>query len=272
MNAALKNYKLERKRLEDQEREKIVRDHLPLVRKVAFRIARHLPSTVEVDDLISAGCVGLLSASDRFDPERGLEFSSFAEFRIKGAILDHLRVMDPIPRRSRQRIQMLDRTRNKLTHELGRPPDDDEMAEAMGLELDDYFKMLGNLSPCMELSHVIFDKGSIPLQVTQATGVTSPHSVMAHKELRRRLVKAIRSLPDRQRTVISLYYYAKLSYKQIAILFDVTESRVCQIHRDAVRRMKPLIDGDAEPFGRAREKQGGENERRRDKSSATRVA
>ncbi len=272
MNAALQSYNRESKRMENRERDQMVREYLPLVRKVAFRIARHLPSTVDVDDLISAGCVGLLSAADRFDPDRGLEFSSFAEFRIKGAILDNLRVMDPIPRRSRQRIQALDKTRQKLTSEFGRPPDDDEMAQAMGLEPEEYQKMLAGLSPCMELSHVIYDKGSTPLKVTQATGLSSPHSIMAHKELRRRLVKAIKSLPERERTVISLYYYAKLSYKQIAILFDVTESRVCQIHKDAVRRMKPVIEGDVEILDPSRKKQGEENERRGDNSSATRVA
>jgi RNA polymerase sigma factor for flagellar operon FliA len=226
------------------ERDIMIKDYLPLVRKVAHRIARHLPSNIEVNDLISSGSVGLLYALERFDPSRGLDFGTFAEFRIKGAILDNLRAMDPVPRRSRQRLQEMERTRRTLIGKLGRMPNDEEMAGKLEMSIEEYHTMVGHLTPCMELSFVLMEHGTTALQASNASPQPSPHSELRRKELRRQLVKSIRKLPERERTVISLYYYANLSYKEIALLFDVTESRICQIHRDAVKRMRPYLDLD----------------------------
>ena len=254
MKQEVQSYQNEQNRLNPSERETMIKDYLPLVRRVAHRIARHLPSSVEVNDLISAGCVGLLFALERFDPERGLDFGTFAEFRIKGAILDNLRALDPVPRRSRQRMQQMEKVRRRLTGEKGRPPSDDEMAENLELTLAEYHKLIAALTPCMEMSTVLLDHGGSALKASKASSNPCPHTSLKRKEMRRHLVKAIRKLPEKERTIISLYYYARLSYKEIALLFDVTESRICQIHREAVRKMRPYLEKEERPIHQAKDK------------------
>jgi RNA polymerase sigma factor for flagellar operon FliA len=244
MNTALQCYRQEKQRPTSPDRETMVQSYLPLVRRVAHRIARNLPASVDVNDLVSAGCIGLLSAVERFDPERGLDFGTFAEFRIKGAILDELRARDPVPRRSRHRIHQMEKLRRELIGILGRPPNDEEMAEHLGMELEDYHTLADSLTPCLELSLSLLDQGSGNNQMVDGGGHACPDAALQRKELRRRLVNSIRCLPERLRTVISLYYYARLSYKEISLLFEVTESRICQMHREAVNQIRTLLDND----------------------------
>ncbi len=227
---------------EAEGRDAMIQAYLPLVRRVAQRIARGLPPGVDVNDLIAAGCVGMISALSRFDPGRGLDFGSFAEFRIKGAILDELRAMDPVPRRSRRQMQQLEKVRRKLQCMLGRPPGADEMAGALELSVGDYQELEGQLTPCLEMSLVLLNQEK-ELAVCESSAHPLPaDKLLQQEELRHRLVQAIRALPERPKTVISLYYYSHLSYKEIALLFDVTESRVCQIHREAVALMRDFLD------------------------------
>ncbi len=244
MNAALKHYHQEQHQAATVDRETMVRSYLPLVRRVAHRIARNLPASVDVNDLVSAGCIGLLSAAERFDPERGLNFGTYAEFRVKGAILDELRARDPVPRRSRHRIHQMDKARHELTGSLGRPPDDEEMAKQLGMPLEDYNTLAGSLTPCLELPLSLFDQGTYEIQAIDRDGRTCPDAALQRKELRRRLVTSIRCLPERLRTVISLYYYARMSYKEIALVFEVTESRICQMHNEAVNEIRAFFEAD----------------------------
>jgi RNA polymerase sigma factor for flagellar operon FliA len=244
MNSALQRHHQEQQRPGSVDRETMVQSYLPLVRRVAHRIARNLPASVDVNDLISAGCIGLLSAVERFDPERGLNFGTFAEFRIKGAILDELRARDPVPRRSRHRMHQMENVRRELTGILCRPPNDEEMAQHLGMALGDYHSLADSLTPCLEFSLSSFDQGAFEIPVADGDGRTRPDTVLQRKELRRRLANAIRCLPERLRTIISLYYYARVSYREIALLFEVTESRICQMHNEAVDQIRTFLDDD----------------------------
>ncbi len=244
MNPITKQYQRQRDQKPPIAKETTIQQNLSLVRRVAYRIAAHLPSSVEIEDLISAGCVGLLMALERYDSEVGLDFATFAEYRIKGAILDNLRTLDPLPRRSRKWLQDLERARKKLTGTLGRPPADDELADELGLAHEVYEEMFAKFSPCMGLSFVLLDGVSAAQRASEASSSPSPFDVLERRQLRGALVRAIRALPERERTVISLYYYAGLSYKEIALLFDVTDSRISQIHRLAAQRIKAGIEAD----------------------------
>jgi RNA polymerase sigma factor FliA len=226
------------------DRETLIENYLPLVKSVARGVARRLPSWIDPDDLISAGCLGLISATERFDPTRGITFGLFAKYRIRWAIMDELRAIDPVSRRRRQRMQHLERTRTELTNELGNPPSDEQLAEQLGLELDEFLNMAGKLTPALEFSLDLLERGAASMLQPEVGAIPSPDRALFDKELRLRLVEAINRLPDRMRTVISLYYYARLNYREIALLLDVTESRICQIHREACQRMRTHLDGD----------------------------
>jgi RNA polymerase sigma factor, sigma-70 family len=138
----------------------------------------------------------------------------------------------------------MDKARRELTGTLGRPPNDEEMAEQLGLSLEDYFTLAVSLTPCLELPLSLFDQGAYEIQAVDRDGRTGPDTALQRKELRRRLVNGIRCLPERLRTVISLYYYARMSYKEIALLFEVTESRICQMHNEAVNQIRTFFDAD----------------------------
>ena len=219
---------------------------MPLVYKVAHQVARHLPAWIEVDDLISAGSLGLLSAADRFDPARGTNFGVFARYRIKFAILDELRSLDQVPRRSRQRLRQFDKARQELTGENGCPPDEAEMADHLGLPIEKYRSLANGLTPGFELSIDLLDKGVGSMFLCDYVRYAAPDQALAQKELRNRLIEAINQLPKRMRSIISLYYYARLNYREIAIIFGITESRICQIHSEAVNRMRSCLECDEE--------------------------
>jgi len=244
MNQAVGRYQEELRRPEGPGRDAMIRAYLPLVRKVAHRICRGLPPGIDVNDLIASGCVGLISALERFDPSRGLDFGSFAEFRVKGAILDELRALDPVPRRSRKQLQHLEKVRRKLQGTLGRPPVSEEMAEELNMSVSAYQELEGHLTPGIEMSLVLLNQEK-ELSASESSANSLPADrILQKEELRQSLVRAIRCLPERLRTVISLYYYSHLSYKEIALLYDVTESRVCQMHREAVSLMRDDLDRD----------------------------
>ncbi|RLB59517.1 MAG: RNA polymerase sigma factor FliA [Deltaproteobacteria bacterium] len=235
MNAALQAYQRQRQPA-GSERESQVRTYLPLVRRIALRLARTLPASVDVNDLVSAGCLGLLLALERFDPGRGLDFETFAEFRIKGAILDELRSLDPLSRRERQQLRRVEALRRQLRQELGREPSDEEMARELDLDLAGWQRLSARLGPSGELSLMV-------LQLRRGEGFPAaeddlPDQQLQRQRLRRALVEALQQLPERLRTVVSLYYYARLNYREIASLLGVTESRVCQLHRKAVVKIR----------------------------------
>ncbi|HJL19603.1 MAG TPA: RNA polymerase sigma factor FliA [Sandaracinaceae bacterium LLY-WYZ-13_1] len=224
---------------EASSRDALITAGLPIVRRVAFRMARRLPASVDVGDLIGAGSEGLMKAADSYDPEAYPRFEPYAERRIKGAILDELRSWDPVTRHGRKRMAEVSRAIKALQARLGRAPEEEEIAEALGMELADYQRlsmelargpMLGRLGQ-VEPDHV-------------DSGFDDPASLYGDKELKQRLAKAITKLPERTQQVLALYYQEECTQAEIGQVLGVTESRVCQILGEAAARLRAILAKD----------------------------
>lgn len=228
-------------------RDLLITANIALVRKVAGRLSLQLPSCVELGDLESAGAVGLLSAVEGYDPEQEAEFATYAQHRIRGAILDDLRAQDFAPRSLRAKAREMERTLFKLEGTLEREPTDDEMATALGMEQDAYLRQLGEIRGMVLIS--LNEPG------TEADGSESdrltrelpdpaprdPFTAVALKERVRLLGGIIERLPDQERLVLTLYYFEELTMKEIGRVLEVTESRVSQIHTSAILRMRTKL-------------------------------
>ena len=218
------------------ERNQLIEQGLPLVRRIAFRMARRLPSSVQVDDLISSGTEGLLRAVDAYDPARNDRFEPYAERRIRGSMLDELRAADVLTRHGRNRMAQVSRAVSKLEHELGRSPTEEEIAARLGLSLDEYQQL------AMELSRAPAIGGlgeHDPEDV--ASSALDPASLFAEAELRMHLQRAVSELPERTLQVLSLYYQHECTQAEIGKILGVTESRVCQILGEAVVRLRAKL-------------------------------
>jgi len=214
-------------------------DYVGLVRKVAYSMARRLPSRVDVRDLISSGTLGLLDAIAKYDPKQNDNFEAYAEIRVRGAILDELRGLDWVPRSVRQKSHALDETTRQLEGDLGRAPSDEEIAVSMELPIDAYHDMVSDVRSVTVLS--------LDDLVTAAGGahvgpVSEPEDSALEHLCRRSsanaLSAALEQLAERDRLVLTLYYLEGLKLKEIGEILGVTESRVCQIHGQAITRLK----------------------------------
>lgn len=223
------------KQLADRRREYAAK-FFPYIEKVARRLARRLPAHVEIDDLVSSGVIGLMEAAERFDPKRVDRFEAFAEFRIRGAMLDDLRSRDTLSRDMRRLSNELREATRKLESQLGRAPDQAELAETLGLHVDALYERQQKLSGSSVVG--IDDAGPDFLERTGDENAPDPFEVTAHRELLARLVGGIDELPEKMQQVLSLYYCENLNLKEIGQVLGVTESRVCQIHGEATRRLR----------------------------------
>jgi RNA polymerase sigma factor for flagellar operon FliA len=227
-----------------ENREAVIKEYAPMVKYVANRIAMRLPPHVEVDDLISVGVLGLIDAIDKYDSTRGAKFKTYAEFRVRGAILDELRSMDWVPRSVRQKASSMDGVVQKLQNKLGRRPEDDEIAEEMGVSLDELFTTLNETKsmPILSLEDLGIAKESGEqqslLDCLAGQNDVDPQMHLRLVELKEIISKAIDTLPEKERLMISLYYYEELTMKEIGEVLGVTESRVSQIHSKAVFRLR----------------------------------
>ena len=227
-----------------ENREAVINEYAPMVKYVANRISMRLPPHVEVDDLISVGVLGLIDAIDKYDSSRGAKFKTYAEFRVRGAILDELRSMDWVPRSVRQKASSMDSVVQKLQNKLGRPPEDDEIAEEMGVSLDELFTTLNETKsmPILSLEDLGIAKESGEqqslLDCLAGKNDVDPQMHIRLVELKEIISKAIDTLPEKERLMISLYYYEELTMKEIGEVLEVTESRVSQIHSKAVFRLR----------------------------------
>ncbi len=209
-------------------------DYLPLVQRVARRLGRRLPPHVSVDDLVGAGVVGLLEALRRFDPTRTTEFAAFAEFRIKGAILDELRRGDLMARDARAEVKRMEGVFGDLSQRLGTPPSEEELAAAMGCSLSALHVKLERLVPVRISS---FDD-----QAAELSGNTfSPFEQVRRGETTKLLAAALTRLPERQRQVLHLYYAEELTLRQIGVVMEVSESRICQIMAAATLQLRVYL-------------------------------
>ena len=226
-----------------ENREEVIKQYSPMIKYVANRIAMRLPPHIEVDDLISVGVLGLIDAITKYDPTRGAKFKTYAEFRVRGAILDELRSMDWVPRSVRQKASNIDSVVQKLQSTLGRPPEDEEVAGEMGISLDQFFDTLNETKsmPVLSLEGLGIAKETREqqslLDCLAGKGDTDPETQIRLNELKEIIAQAIDTLPEKARLMISLYFYEQLTMKEIGVVLDVTESRVSQIHSKAVFKL-----------------------------------
>ena len=227
-------------------RNRLIEKYLPLVRYVAERLATTLPSFVEVDDLASMGIFGLLDAIERFDPTMGVKFKTYAMNRIRGSILDELRSLDWVPRLVRIKAGKIDRACQALERELGRAPTFFEMSKKLGMNFDEYTSMIEGASATaiISLSDEWTDHdenhGNRKIDLLQDENPSgSPLHEMQLRDIRDVIAK---HLSDKERVIVTLYYYEGLSMKEIAKVLNLTESRICQIHGKVVERLKDHLD------------------------------
>jgi RNA polymerase sigma factor for flagellar operon FliA len=235
------------------EQELLMIEHLPIVRFIARRIHERLPQHVPIEDLYSAGVVGLLDAFGKFDPSKQVQFRSYAQFRIRGAILDSLRTLDWSPRELRRKGRAIEQAIQTLTAQFGRTPNDIEIAQQLHIDLAAYQQLLGELKG-LEIgtlhSERSEDSGEEELVYLPNRPEDDPLFRYLHAEMRERLTGAIGDLPERERLVMTLYYYEETTMKEIGLILGVVESRISQIHASAVLHLRArLADfaGRAEP-------------------------
>lgn len=222
-------------------REALILQYSPLVKFVAGRVAAGLPRNVDQSDLVSYGVFGLIDAIDKFEPERGFKFETYAINRIKGSILDGLRSLDWVPRSVRSRAREMERSLSELEHRLQRTPSDEELAKHMGQEVESVRSTLAEISNLglIALDEMIGpDAGSSLGDFLPDVGGMSPEAAFQAEETRHMLGDAINRLPDRERLVITLYYFEGLTLAEIGEVLGVTESRVCQIHAKSVLSLR----------------------------------
>ncbi len=228
----------------DPDRENTLMQYLPLVKYIAGRIAIGLPKSVELDDLINAGVVGLIEAYGNYDPSKNVKFESFASMRIRGAILDELRAIDWAPRSTRAKSREMERSIAELQNKMGRSPTDQQIAENLDVSLDDLYKLLDDLSSTTllsldELTYGSADDKPVPLLDTlQSQDKSDALTDLEREEMRNLLVDSIGLLTEQERLVIALYYYEELTLKEIGQVMELSESRVSQIHTKAVLSLR----------------------------------
>lgn len=248
----------------DQER--ILLEHLPIVRFLARRIHERLPQHVDIEDLVSAGVVGLMDAFSKFDPEKKVQFRSYAQFRIRGAILDSLRTLDWSPRELRRKGRAVEEAIRSVTARMGRAPGESEVAVEMGLGLEEYQQLLGDLKG-LEVGTLHIerneDSGEEELAYVPGRPEEDPLFRCLRGELEGRLADAIAELPDRERLVMTLYYYEEMTMREIGLALGVVESRVSQVHASAVVHLRSALKDLAARgvFDRAQARKGPEKVR-----------
>jgi RNA polymerase sigma factor FliA len=226
-------------------RERLVVAYSPMVKFVAGRLGAGLPSHVDDADLISYGLMGLIGAIERFEPERGIKFETFAMTRIRGSIIDELRSLDWVPRSVRARAREIETAQTRLEHELQRAPTEEELADKLGLtedELQASLLEIANssvyaLDELWAISDSSGDQVSLLDTISDPTAA-DPQEALDTSEVKDRLAEAIESLPEREQLVVALYYYENLTLREIGEVLGVTESRVSQLHTKAVMRLK----------------------------------
>lgn len=230
-------------------RNQIITEYLPYVNRIVNRIATHLPPTVEVDDLVNVGIIGLIQAIERYDPTRDNKFMTYAVFRIKGAVLSELRSRDFLGRTTRKKIRSLEKAYLKLEQKLGREVKDEEVAAEMDMNLDQFYqvKRMSSISfvSFEEIGYATHDeKDNFLGRVFKSDNGGDALFMTTIKEIKSTLASHIKQLPEKERLVISMYYGDELTMKEIGKVLNITESRVSQIHSQAVIRLRSKLRKD----------------------------
>ncbi|AOY01701.1 RNA polymerase sigma factor FliA [Jeongeupia sp. USM3] len=235
--------KLYRDTRSDSDAELLARS-TPLVKKIAYHLIARLPASVDVEDLIQVGLIGLMDAARNFDPGAGVQFDTFASQRIRGAMLDELRNADWLPRQARRNLRGIDAAIHKLEHTLGRAPSEAEVAKALDLPLADYQDMLGDARGHQLIhfdDHAGHDDDGSLLDTIAADRDADPLAQLDDSHFRARLIEGIAQLPEREKLLMALYYDEELNLKEIGAVLGVSESRVCQLHSQAVARLRTRL-------------------------------
>jgi RNA polymerase sigma factor FliA len=216
--------------------------HEPLVKRIAYHLMSRLPASVQADDLIQAGMIGLIEASRKFDPEQGASFETYAGIRIRGAMLDEIRRTDWTPRSVHRKAREVAEAVRKIENEKGRDARDVEVAEAMGLGLPEYHKILQDATGCRIFSFE--DPGTLGEEgfSQAARQPNQPFDNLQNTDFKKGLADAIKGLPERERLVMALYYDEELNLREIGDILGVSESRVCQIHGQALIRLRARME------------------------------
>jgi len=226
-------------------KEELILKYAPFVKYVAGRVAMNLPSNVDFDDLVGYGVFGLIDAIEKFDPSRNVKFKTYAQTRIRGAIFDELRILDWTPRSIRQKTRQLEKIFMELETKLGRAPTDEEVAKAMEITLEELHQLYNETRGTLLLSldEVCYDSenNTSRMELIEDTTSESPDQRIEKEELKRVLAEAIAGLSERERLVITLYYYEELTLKEIGKILGVSDSRVSQLHTKAVLRLRARL-------------------------------
>jgi RNA polymerase sigma factor for flagellar operon FliA len=230
-----------------KQQEQMVLQYAPLIKYIASRLALRLPSHISMEDLISSGIIGLIDAVQKFDPSKNINFKTYAEFRIKGAMLDELRSLDWIPRSVRKKTHLIEDAYAKLQRKLGRPAEAEEVAKFLDLELEEFYQLLDetktvSLVALEEARKSTGGHGGYleheVLETIQDDNARDSFLAVHCSELQEIMVRAIEALPDKEKLLISLYYYEELTMKEIGQIMGYTESRISQLHTQAMYRLK----------------------------------
>ncbi|MFN8638340.1 MAG: FliA/WhiG family RNA polymerase sigma factor [Dehalococcoidia bacterium] len=225
-------------------RERLILQYAPLVKYVMGRLAISLPAILDYEDVLSSGTIGLIEAVERFEPSKGVKFETYAISRIRGSIIDTLRALDRLPRSVRQKARVADRAVSKLTLDLGREPSDLEVAEELGLTLEQYLKQIVDVSwvtiSLDAMGPGDDDDGPSDISVADPD-VEEVTSGLEREEMIGDLAAAIRELPEREQLILSLYYKDELTMREVSRVLDISESRVCQLHARALSRVRASL-------------------------------
>jgi RNA polymerase sigma factor for flagellar operon FliA len=236
----------EKKSISTAERDRLISQYAPLVKTIAGRMALRLPQHISQDDLKSSGLMGLLDAIDKYDADKGVEFKSYAEFRIRGAMIDELRSMDWVPRSVRRNAKKLSEAYSRVENREMRPARDEEVAAELEIGIEDFFHLLEEVKGISVVHE--FDalnqgkRAASPVEDEDKINIlgmdVTPHESLNHAEAVKVIAEAIERLPKNERTVVSLYYYEELTMKEIGDVMGYTESRVSQLHTKSVLRLR----------------------------------
>lgn len=229
-------------------RDQIINDYSPLIKSIAFHFAARLPASVELDDLVSVATIGLMDAIEKYDPMQNTSFKNYATYRIRGSILDELRSLDSISRSTRKKVKALERAQICVEKRTKRAASQAELRTELNLSSSDFHTLRGEairpniISLDQPTTRQQLPMGTLLKEAIPDHNYQSPHVTLAQKELKTLLKDAIQKLPTNQRLTLCLYYYENLTLKEISEILTLTEPRICQLHQQAVKKLKELMN------------------------------